>query len=117
MTVDVDSYREQVRAFIIERGPRLRREGVRVPVDADEERLLPGRDVEAGSPLGGERRVEHRSEGLRELDEVPLGQGEAAAHGGSLAARAALRTDVPPGTIPASEAGDNGHPPSLENPP
>ncbi len=38
MAVDIDAYRAEVRDFIAERGVPMSREGVRVPVDADEER-------------------------------------------------------------------------------
>ena len=39
---DVDAYREAVRALIARDGPRMEREGVRVPVDADQERTFRG---------------------------------------------------------------------------
>ncbi|HET6948895.1 MAG TPA: acyl-CoA dehydrogenase family protein, partial [Acidimicrobiales bacterium] len=40
MPVDVEAYRQEVRAFVAEHGVRLAREGVRVPRDAGEERAI-----------------------------------------------------------------------------
>ncbi len=54
---------------------------------ADDERPLARSHVEAGAPRRGEARIDLGAEGAGEPDEVPLGDGEAAAHaGGSIAA-------------------------------
>jgi alkylation response protein AidB-like acyl-CoA dehydrogenase len=40
MSVDVEAFRQRVRAFVAERGPRIHQEGLRVPLDVDEERTF-----------------------------------------------------------------------------